>query len=83
MKIIVTGSLGNADSLKASIKNGWNTCRIVAKGTHLQHYINDVLMCDVKDDDATNRKASGLIGLQLHAGHIMKIEFRNIRLKTL
>lgn len=79
----VTGSLGSADSLKSLIKNGWNTCRIVAKGNHLQHYINGVLMCDVTDDDTANRKASGLIGLQLHAGHIMKIEFKNIQLKTL
>ena len=79
----ITASLGSADSLKSSINNGWNSCRIVAKGNHLQHYINNVLMCDVTDDDTTNRKASGLIGLQLHAGHIMKVEFRNIRLKTL
>ncbi len=79
----VTGSLGSSDSLKSIIKDGWNACRIVAKGNHLQHYINDVLMCDVTDDDATNRKSSGLIGLQLHAGHIMKIEFKNIKLKTL
>ena len=79
----VTASLGNADSLKSLIKNGWNTCHIIAKGNHLQHYINDVLMCDVTDDDTANRKVSGLIGLQLHAGHIMKIEFRNIKLKTL
>lgn len=79
----LTGSLGSADSLKSLIKEGWNTCHIIAKGNHLQHYINDVLMCDITDDDAANRKASGLIGLQLHAGHVMKIEFRNIKLKTL
>ena len=79
----VQGSLGNSDSLKSSIHNGWNTCHIIAKGNHLQHYINNVLMCDVTDNDTANRKASGLIGLQLHAGHIMKIEFRNIKLKTL
>ncbi len=80
---VLNDSLGNADSLKSLISNGWNNIRIVAKGNHLQHYINDVLMCDVTDDDTVNRKASGLIGLQLHAGHIMKIEFKNIRLKTL
>jgi hypothetical protein len=79
---VVEDALGNADSLKSLIKSGWNKCRIVAKGNHLQHYINNILMCDVTDDDTANRKASGLIGLQLHAGHIMKIEFRNIRLKT-
>jgi hypothetical protein len=79
----VTASLGSADSLKSLINNGWNSCHIIAKGNHLQHYINNVLMCDVTDEDTANRKAAGLIGLQLHAGHIMKIEFRNIRLKTL
>lgn len=76
-------SLGNINSLTSAIKRGWNTCRIVAKGSHLQHYINEVLLCDVTDDDTANRKASGLIGLQLHAGHIMTIEFKNIQLKTL
>ena len=80
---VINDSLGNADSLKAKINAGWNTCRIVAKGNHLQHYINDVLMCDVTDNDTTNRKETGLIGLQLHAGHIMKVSFRNIRLKEL
>ena len=80
---VVNDSLGNPDSLKAKINAGWNTCRIVAKGNHLQHYINDVLMCDVTDDDTTNRKASGLIGLQLHAGHIMRVAYKNIKLKEL
>lgn len=79
----VTGSLGNADSLKSLIHNGWNTCRIVARGNHLQHYINGVLMCDVTDNDTVNRKASGLIGLQMHAGHIMKVAFKNIRIKEI
>lgn len=80
---VINDSLGNTDSLKAKINAGWNTCRIVAKGNHLQHYINDVLMCDVTDNDTTNRKETGLIGLQLHAGHIMKVSFKNIRLKEL
>lgn len=80
---VVTGSLGNSDSLKALIKDGWNEIRLVIKGNHLQHYINGVLMCDVTDDDTANRKFSGLLGLQMHAGHIMKVEFRNLRLKEL
>jgi hypothetical protein len=80
---VINDSLGNPDSLKAKINAGWNTCRIVANGNHLQHYINNVLMCDVTDDDTTNRKETGLIGLQLHAGHIMKVSFKNIRLKEL
>ena len=78
---IVTGSLGSADSLKTLIHDGWNSLRIVAKGYHLQHYINGILMCDVTDDDTANRKVSGLIGLQMHAGHIMRVAFRNLQIK--
>jgi len=80
---VVTGSFGSADSLKTLIHDGWNSLRIVAKGNHLQHYLNGVLMCDVTDDDTTNRKTSGLIGLQMHAGHIMRVAFRNIQLKEI
>lgn len=78
---VITDTLGNRDSLKALIHDGWNTLRIVARGNRLQHYINDVLMCDITDDDTANRKSAGLIGLQLHAGHVMRVEFRNIALK--
>lgn len=80
---VVTGSLGNSDSLKSLIKDGWNNFRIVARSNHLQHYVNGVLMCDITDNDTTNRKESGLIGLQLHAGHIMRVAFKNLMIKEL
>ena len=80
----VTGTLGDKDSLKSVIRgNDWNTCHIIAKGSHLQHYINDVLMSDVTDNDAANRKMSGLLGVQVHVGGPMTVEYRNIRLKEL
>lgn len=80
----VTKSLGNADSLKSVVKSGdWNTCHIIAKGNHLQHYINGVLMSDVTDSDTINRKMSGLIGVQVHVGPPMTVEYRNILLKQL
>lgn len=79
----ITDSLGSADSLKALIHDEWNSFRIVANGNHLQHYINGVLMCDVTDDDTTNRKASGLLGLQMHAGHIMRVAYKNLKMKEL
>ena len=80
----VTGSLGNADSLRSVINAGdWNTCHIIARGNRLQHYINDVLMSDVTDDDTVNRKMSGLLGVQVHVGPPMTVEYRNILLKEL
>ncbi|MBS1598309.1 MAG: DUF1080 domain-containing protein [Bacteroidetes bacterium] len=79
--MIVDSSLGNIDSLKTKINEGWNECHLIIKGNHLQHYINGILMSDVTDNDTANRKMSGLIGLQIHAGHIMKVEYKNIRIK--
>ncbi len=78
----VIGSLGKSDELvKAIQSDDWNTCHILAKGNRLLHYVNDVLMSDVTDNDTINRKASGLIGVQVHVGPPMKVEYRNIRLK--
>lgn len=81
---VIEGSLGSADSLKASIhQEDWNECRLVVKGNRLQHYINGVLMSEVNDEDTNNRKLSGLLGIQIHVGPPMKVEYKNVRLKQL
>lgn len=81
---VVTGSLGSSDSLKTFIKSeDWNKCRLVIKGNHLQHYINGVLMSDVTDNDTVNGKSKGLLGVQVHVGGPMKVEYRDIMLKRL
>jgi hypothetical protein len=80
----VTGSLGESDSLRTHIKeNDWNECRLVVQGNRLQHYVNGILMSDVTDNDSVNRKMAGLLGVQVHVGPPMKVEFRNIRMKEL
>ena len=72
------------DSLNKFIKNDdWNECRLIVKGNRLLHYINGVLMSDVTDNDTKNRKLSGRLGVQVHVGPPMKIEYRNFRLKVL
>jgi Domain of Unknown Function (DUF1080) len=83
-KTIVTGSSGSTDSLKRQIRNAdWNEYHLIIKGNRLLHYINDVLMSDVTDNDTTNRKLSGSLGVQVHVGPPMKIEYRNFRIKKL
>ena len=80
----VVESLGDPDSLNTFIHAGdWNECHLIVKGNRMQHYINNVLMSDVTDDDTINRKFSGLIGVQVHVGPPMKVEYRKIRLKEL
>lgn len=80
----VVESLGEADALQAKIKSGdWNEIHLIVKGNRLQHFVNGVLMSDVTDNDTINRKSSGLLGVQVHVGPPMKVEYRNIRLKQL
>ena len=80
----VEGSLGDPDSLNTVIKNeDWNECHLIVKGNHMQHFVNDVLMSEVTDEDTINRRFTGLIGVQVHVGPPMKVEYRNIRLKEL
>ena len=80
----VIASLGSADDLKAFIKNGdWNEYHLIVRGNVLIHILNGHVMCEVIDDDTVNRTMSGLIGVQVHVGPPMKIEYRTFLLKTL
>ncbi len=81
-KPIVTKSLGTEDSLLAHIKkDNWNEVHLIVKGNHMLHYVNGVLMSEVTDNDTVNRKFEGWIGVQVHVGPPMKIEYRNFRIK--
>ncbi|MET3112606.1 hypothetical protein AAKU52_000317 [Pedobacter sp. CG_S7] len=80
----IEGSLGNSDSLKTTIKaEDWNECHLIVKGNRLQHYVNGILMADVTDNDSVNVKLSGLLGMQIHVGPPMKVEYRNFRIKRI
>jgi hypothetical protein len=83
-KVEVVGSLGKSDEIQAKIKNeDWNDYRIVAKGNHLQHFINGTQTVDVVDEQASKAAKSGILALQLHAGPPMTVQFKNIRIKSL
>ena len=76
------GSVGEKDALLEFIKQeDWNECHLIIRGNILVHIINGHLMSTLVDDDVDNRKMEGLLGMQVHVGPPMKIEFRNIRLK--
>ena len=47
------------------------------------HKLNGHVMSVVVDDDPEHRKFDGLLGVQVHVGPPMKIEYRNFRLKKL
>jgi hypothetical protein len=78
----VTGSLGKSEEIQAIIKKeDWNDYVIIAKGNHLQHFINGKPTVDVTDECEAKSAKSGVLALQLHAGQPMTVEFKNIRIK--
>jgi len=61
----------------------WNTMRVVARGNVLRQELNGDVMCEVSDHDGRYGMRSGLIGVQVHIGPPMKIEYRAIRVRRL
>lgn len=83
-KPALVASLGSSDELKKLIHgDGWNDLHIICRGNIIEQVVNGRLMSMLIDDDKANRKMDGLIGIQVHLGPPMKIEVRNVRLKSL
>lgn len=79
------GQVGDGDQLRSFIKdNDWNDIHIIARGNTLIQLINGHVMSTLIDDDTAGRKMKGEIGIQLHLlpDAAMKMEVKNIRLKT-
>ena len=75
------GSVGDSKEIQSKIKaEDWNDYHIIAKDFHFVHKINGVTTCEATDKER-QRRESGIIALQLHAGPPMRVQFRNIRLK--
>ena len=73
-----------ADELKGLIKPGeWNTIHLIARGNTLINIVNGHVTAVLIDDDVKGRASKGLLGFQIHVGPPMKVEFRNVYLKTL
>jgi len=83
-KKTVTGTLIDQAGYKKLFKlNDWNDVVIIAKGARIQHYLNNRLIVDCTDNHPRLARRAGILALQLHAGHPMWTEFKNIRIKEL
>lgn len=80
-KPVLLSSVGDSAALAEFITKDWNSIHLIARGNTLIHLLNGHLMCVAIDDDAPNRMMKGEIGVQVHVGPPMKIEFRDFRLK--
>ena len=79
---VVVASIGDEAPRATQAPAGWNAVPRTVRGNTLMHFLNGRLLSITIDDDAANRPADGLIGMQVHVGPPMKVEYRNIRLKT-
>jgi len=79
---VLLSTIGDTNELARAVTDDWNAIHLIVRGNMLTHIINGQLMTVVIDDDAPNRPADGLIGMQVHAGPPMKVEYRSIRLKN-
>jgi hypothetical protein len=78
---VVLSSFATSDDLASVPTADWNAAHLIVRANVATHILNGRLMSVTIDDDAPNRKLDGLIGMQVHTGPPMKIEYRNIRLK--
>jgi hypothetical protein len=62
--------------------DNWNRMTLRARGNRLEYWINGIKIMDYQDPDPKGSR-EGVIGFQMHDGAIMKIEFRNIRVRPL
>ena len=78
---VVLSTFGDPQALGALATDDWNAVHLIVRGNTLVHMLNGRLMSTTIDDDAPNRPADGLLGVQVHVGPPMKVEYRNVRLK--
>jgi Domain of Unknown Function (DUF1080) len=61
----------------------WHDFRVLVEGNHHQHWIDGQQTVDVIDLDEKGRKLDGILGMQVHVGPPMKIEYQDLFLKKL
>ena len=60
----------------------WNDMHVKVEGRAITVWVNGVRTTSVEDPREAFFPSKGHIALQLHQGPPMKVEFRNLRLKT-
>ncbi len=78
----VIGSVGDPEKLLRVVRLGqWNEYTIIARGGQIILKINDVVMCEVVEDQDPQRPQHGWLGLQVHVGPPMRVQFKDIYLR--
>lgn len=80
----IEGTVNPRDAIIATVRAypEWNEVVLIAVGDRLINVINGHVAFDVTDKDHQVPK-SGLIGMQVHAGNPMAVEFKDIAIREL
>ncbi|MEO1837095.1 MAG: DUF1080 domain-containing protein [Akkermansiaceae bacterium] len=77
------GELLDAEAVTKAVKpKGWNEYRILCEGPRIRMWLNGVPSVDYTEQD-TRIPLDGHIGLQVHGGGTLTVQFKDITLKEL
>ena len=60
----------------------WNEVVVIADGNHITYSINGQVTTEMTDNSPKACK-NGVIGIQMHGGHTMTLQFKDIKIKML
>jgi hypothetical protein len=60
----------------------WNEAVVIADGNHIKYSINGQVTTEMIDNSPKACK-DGVIGLQMHGGHTMTLQFKDLKIKML
>jgi arylsulfatase A-like enzyme len=61
----------------------WHDYRVLVRGNHHQHWIDDHMTADLIDFDSGGRELEGVLAVQVHVGPAMEVQFKDFRIKHL
>lgn len=76
----IIGTTGPVEPIK---NDEWHEFTVIAQGNHLIHKIDGKVATEIFDHEAAKRSLEGIIAIQLHVGPPMKVQAKEIWLKTL
>ena len=75
--VIVNGWKGKGETVVKA--TDWNDLEVFCDGPQIRITLNGLVTAELQD----SAKMSGIIGLQVHKGPPMQVEFRNMRIKVI
>ncbi|MEL6106818.1 MAG: DUF1080 domain-containing protein [Planctomycetota bacterium] len=69
-------------AMKAVKRGDWNTLKVIARGDHIQIYLNGVKTVDYTETEKGIER-EGVIALQVHSGPPLEVHYRNLRFRKL